>query len=209
MEHDHRRACGDTPTATLIHSRGYLPHWDAAGRPQFITFCLASSPMALRFSKSCSPPSAPRDTEAMLMHLPCEPRAGRRPDQWLAEPAIAEVVESAVRRWDGDRYQLHAWCVMPDHVHVVLATTVKVRVGRILQAWKSFTAKRCNEILGRDGRFWHPEYFDRVVRSGLLPTAIDYVERNPVVAGLAASPELWRFSSAWWRGQGASVPPEV
>src|SRR5581483_10984806 len=62
----------------------------------------------------------------------------------------------------GQRYRLLAWCLMPNHVHVVMDMLEgKASLGAIVRSWKSFTARRANEQLGRSGAFWHADYFDR------------------------------------------------
>jgi putative transposase len=102
-----------------------------------------------------------------------------------------------LRRFDGDRYRLLAWCIMPNHVHVVVEPDANNLLDRIIQSWKSYTAKRANQILDRSGMFWHRDYFDRFMRDeGHLNRTIDYVENNPVKAGLAFEPVKWRWSSA-------------
>lgn len=76
---------------------------------------------------------------------------------------------------------------------------------RIFHSWKSFTASEANKPLKRTGKFWQAEYFDRVVRNERgFNAAVEYIERNPVVAGLCGSPEEWRFGSAFHRGAQAS-----
>jgi putative transposase len=106
-------------------------------------------------------------------------------------------VEGAMLHFDGDRYRLLAWCVMPNHVHVVVEPTDESGLGTVVLAWKSFTAHRANRILGRRGPFWHKDYFDRFIRDeGHLARTIDYIENNPVKAGLASTPSSWPWSSA-------------
>jgi REP element-mobilizing transposase RayT len=99
-------------------------------------------------------------------------------------------------------YRAHAWVVMPEHVHLVL--TPKEKLSEIVGWLKAATANRANRIIGRTGSaFWNREYFDHWIRSAKdFGRAVSYVERNPVIAGLAASPEEWPWSSA-------AVPPPV
>ena len=107
---------------------------------------------------------------------------------WLADPRVASLVEGALQFFDGTRYRLHAWVVMPNHVHVVMTPVADISVSGIVSSWKSFTAKRANALLGRRGAFWQEDYVDRFIRDERhFETAISYVEMNPVVAGLCAS----------------------
>jgi REP element-mobilizing transposase RayT len=127
----------------------------------------------------------------------------------LARSSVAALVQTALLAFDGERYVLIAWCVMPNHVHVLLAIKLGLTLDRIVHSWKSYTAKEANRVLGRVGRFWAPEYFDRFMRDDehLARTAA-YIEGNPVKAGLCESVGDWQFSSAWrgWGGRDARGP---
>jgi REP element-mobilizing transposase RayT len=93
-------------------------------------------------------------------------------------------------------YHLHAWVIMPNHVHVVLEP--QVAMPGIMRWLKGRTARTANRILGRTGMpFWQEESFDHWVRSAEeLQAAVDYVEENPVKAGLVETKEQWAWSSA-------------
>lgn len=69
----------------------------------------------------------------------------------LSNDAVAKVVADALRQFDGVRYQLFAWCVMPNHVHVVFQALVKNTLPQNMHSWKSYSAKQANKILGRSG----------------------------------------------------------
>ncbi|MBL1256533.1 transposase [Methylocystis sp. Sn-Cys] len=119
---------------------------------------------------------------------------GPRP---LADPQAAKTVQNAILHFDGDRYRLLAWCVMPNHVHVVVEAFAGFPLGGLVRSWKAFSAAQINRALARRGAFWAPDYFDRYVRDETdLAATIDYVENNPVVAGLASTPGDWPWSSA-------------
>ena len=122
---------------------------------------------------------------------------------WLRDPRIAALVERALLHFDGQRYRLIAWCVMPNHVHALVETREEWPLASVVHSWKSFTAHRANLILKRSGDFWLREYFDRFIRDDRhFASAVRYIENNPVKAGLVARAEDWRWSSALWRGQG-------
>lgn len=113
------------------------------------------------------------------------------------------MVEDALLHFDGERYRLLAWVIMPNHVHVLAETLPVYRLGDIVHSWKSFTAKEANRILGRMGPLWQEEYFDRFIRDDdHLRETIRYIEQNPVAGGLAAKAEDWPFGSARRRGAG-------
>ena len=174
------------------HSRGYLPHFDSPETIQFVTFRLADS--------------LPRQVvEALRMKGEAVHLLDRELDAglgkcWLRSPAIAALVEQALLHFDGERYRLLAWCLMPNHVHVVIEIAEGASLGDIVGSWKSFTARRANRMIGRSGPFWHVDYFDRYMRDEAhLQRTIDYVENNPVKAGLAREPADWSWSSAHHR----------
>ena len=86
---------------------------------------------------------------------------------------------------------------MPNHVHVLIQTLGEQSLARIVHSWKSYTAHRANEILGRSGTFWQREYFDRIVRDEEdLRRTIEYVIENPVKAGLRDWPWVWSAGGA-------------
>ena len=115
----------------------------------------------------------------------------------LRNPRIATTVERAFRHFDGTRYTLVAWVVMPNHVHVLIETFAGHPLANVVNSWKTFTAREANRILGRQGQFWYREYFDRAIRDERhLHAAIRYIHANPVTAGLGPTPEDWPYSSA-------------
>ena len=115
----------------------------------------------------------------------------------LRDPTIAGEVEDTLLLYDGQRYRLLAWVVMPNHVHVVIQVLEGHPLPAVLHCWKSYTARFANEHLQRKGRFWQREYFDRVIRDDEhLANAIQYIHNNPVKARLVAEARAYRFSSA-------------
>ena len=110
------------------------------------------------------------------------------------------IVQASLLHGDGERYSLIAWCVMPTHVHVVIEQKPMFALAQIAHSWKSFTAHEINKREGRQGALWRREYFDRFMRSPeQFAWTIDYVENNPVAAGLSRRSTEWPFSSAHWR----------
>ena len=118
----------------------------------------------------------------------------------LGDTSIAELVVQALTHFDGERYSLLAWCVMPSHVHVLVTQIDGWPLSAIVHCWKSFTAQQANRLLGRRGRFWAPEYFDRAMRNAFqTELTVSYIESNPVAAGLCRTPVDWPFGSAAWQ----------
>ncbi len=118
---------------------------------------------------------------------------------WLKQPDVAHEIISALRYFHGTHYELFAFCVMPNHVHVVLKViSDKFPFYKVMQSVKSYSAKRINSILGRTGQVWHREHFDYVVRNGVqLKRIVFYTLENPVKAGLCKNWDDWPFS--YWR----------
>jgi REP element-mobilizing transposase RayT len=113
-------------------------------------------------------------------------------------PEIAGLVVACLR--DGEhrfhRYQLHSFVVMPNHVHLLV--TPHVVATRWLGPLKGFTAHEANRMLGRVGQsFWQDESYDHLVRSDAEFERIrEYIESNPVKAGLVSAAKCWQWSSA-------------
>lgn len=191
------------------HTRGYHPHFDSSHTIQSITFRLHDSV-----------PSELIERWRAELHLedhqePTSPRCAELRDRisyyedaghgacHLKDPRIAELVENAFLHFDGERYRLLEWCVMPNHVHVLLETCPGRPQGDIIRSWNTFTARKANCILGRKGAFWMADYYDRFIRDAKhLETVRRYIRENPVKAGLCREAEDWRWSSAFRKGNG-------
>ena len=116
----------------------------------------------------------------------------------LGRTEVACLVVEAIRRGDKDlrHYELHAFAVMPNHVH--LLATPRVAPSRFMRSLKGFTAREANKILKRTGEpFWQHESYDHWVRDGTEFAKIrSYIEQNPVKAGLVNRPQDFPWSSA-------------
>jgi REP element-mobilizing transposase RayT len=183
------------------HSRGYLPHFDAGEVFQSITFRLYDS-MPQNVLKRWKTELA-REKADFADDLRWRIEAYL--DQgygacFLSNFRIAAMLENALLHFDGERYRLSGWAVMPNHVHILVAPCAGYTVSNIMHSIKSFTSQEANKILGRKGRFWFEDYFDRYIRNAKhFTNAIIYIESNPVKAGLCEHAAVWRFSSAWHR----------
>ena len=176
------------------HTRGYLPHFDKPGLVQMVTYRLDDA----------MPHERRAEWETIFL-LEDEREKFRKIEAYLdagygscllRRTEVAELVEENLLHGDGDRYRLLAWVIMPNHVHVLFETT-RLPLGKVLHGWKSYTAHRIAETLGTPGTIWQPDYFDRYLRDQEhFNRAVRYIERNPVKAGLASTPEEWRWSSA-------------
>lgn len=191
-------------TDTEWRTRGYLPHRDAAHLVQHVVFNLTD---AVPF-----PGAGPTDPQERLSWADHELDFGMG-QQLLLQTKNAAIVEQCILRDHGVRYSLAAWCVMPNHVHVLVEQFPGNELSHIVQSWKSVTAHRINKREQRAGALWQREYFDRFMRNEeQFSHTVAYIENNPVAAGLIDRPGNWRFSSAWegrnhpTAGEGAGAP---
>ena len=184
------------------HSRGYLPHFDGRAMPQFITFHLADSvPLKViqRWREELK--SLKYEQERILL----QKRIERYLDHGYGEallkvPQVARMVQDSLLKFDGIRYHLFAWVVMPNHVHSLMTRFEEYELSDILHSLKSFSAHEANNLLGRTGQFWIEDYFDRYIRNEEhFEKTVKYIENNPVKAGLCLEPEDWPYSSAWFK----------
>jgi REP element-mobilizing transposase RayT len=189
------------------HQRGYLPHYDAPGVTQIVTLRLADSMPASRHG----------EWQALLQIENDQKRRRKleayldlgRGECWFRQPALAQLAEEALRFFDGQRYQLAGWVVMPNHVHI-LVDVWDVPLTELIKSWKSFVTRKGNKLLGRGGEFWEREYLDTVIEDQThRGIATRYVENNPVKAGLVKDPKSWRWSSARFRDERGALkyPP--
>ena len=106
-------------------------------------------------------------------------------DCWLARIEVADVMAAALRYFDGQRYHLYAWCVMPNHVHAVVQPLGNSSLPEILHSWKSYTATAANRLLQQEGPFWQKESYDHLIRDAAeFERIVRYVSENPERAGL-------------------------
>ena len=176
-----------------------LPHWTQEGCTYFVTFRLADSlpaPVIERWHKEKETylsklprPVTKQKLEAanalFTAKLEAHLDAGHGACP-LKEPAITELVESTLRHFDGQRYVLGSFVIMPNHVHAVVRPLMEHKLPAILAGWKSFTAHEVNKRWQRGGSFWQDESFDHIVRDGQqLAKFARYIEQNPGKAKLA------------------------
>ena len=175
------------------HTRGYLPHFDAGAVVQTITFRLADSLPRAVYEAMVAAICDDRERSYALDRLIDEGRG----ECLLRDSRNAQIVRAALEHFDGERYRLIAWTIMPNHVHVMIEQICGFALGDIVRGWKSYTAREINKLRKSSGPVWAMAYFDRYVRDGEhYASAVYYIENNPVKAGLAGCAEDWPFSSA-------------
>jgi REP element-mobilizing transposase RayT len=196
------------PGSSLNIRSRRLPHWEVQEALYFVTFRLADSLPQKALQKLISR-RIDIPATAMQMNRTLTASERRKEDQlharriekaldagagecFLSNLGVARIVANALREFDGSRYRLFAWCVMPNHVHVLFQTIGNASLSEILHSWKSYSAKAANRILGRDGEFWQREYHDHLVRDmAEFERAVRYVTENPSRADLRNWPWVW------------------
>jgi putative transposase len=181
------------PQSAKIYYERHLPHWQPSGKEFFVTWRLADS-LPKSFWRSCKQTTDGRRFVEFDRALD----AGRFGPQWLSDPRLAKLVVQAFRHGEEIRgfYQLLAYVVMPNHVHLMLKARVPLQ--KIIQTLKGYTSYQAHTILGKRGEaFWQNESFDHWVRNPEeLAKIVRYIENNPVAAGLVTNPQDWPWSSA-------------
>lgn len=127
--------------------------------------------------------------------------------RWLGNEKVAQIVADEFHALDGERYRLIAYCLMSNHGHLVIDTagytfkpshdgvTAPYPLTDTLKRLKGRTARFCNQALGRNGAFWHPESYDHVIRDQKeYQRIVWYTLNNPVKAGLVERWEDWKFT---------------
>jgi REP element-mobilizing transposase RayT len=192
--------------------RRRLPHWHPDISEEtylFVTWRLAGSMPRSRFTQKLAGGSAcPTLTPGQsFVAFDREMDKAAFGPVWLRDYRVARVVADALLYGESGRhfYQLRAWVIMPNHLHVLLRPNTPLPV--IMRWLKGSTARQANLLLGRTGAaFWQDEAFDHRVRNNFeLDRIIRYVEQNPVSAGLANNPGDWAWSSARLAG-GSACP---
>ncbi|MGC9261094.1 MAG: Eco57I restriction-modification methylase domain-containing protein, partial [Phycisphaerae bacterium] len=156
-----------------------LPHWRQTGVTYFVTFRTADSLPQQRLQQWLTEKQQwlaahpePRDDQAKQEYYE---RFPERIEHWLDQgygachlksPTIRQIVENALRYFDGQRYTLDTFAIAGNHVHVLVTPKDSHEIFDILHSWKSFTANAINKHLCQSGAFWQKESFDHIVRSG-------------------------------------------
>ena len=181
-----------------------LPHWTREGATYFVTFRLADS-LPTSAIERLREESALLDRQFKQGRRPMTPeelirRAQLKSEAYLKlldegygecymrNDRVAEIVATGLKHFDGQRYRLWAWCIMPNHVHVVFQPSGDFSLSSILHSWKSYTAKQANKVLGRTGAFWQVESYDHLVRNDAdFDHAVLRVRQRPVRTSRAGS----------------------
>jgi len=185
--------------------RRHLPHLYEPGQPVFLTWMLHGSLPPNRYFAPGTLTSG--EQFAIMDNLLDYARTG---PHYLRQPELAQMVVDAIHEnaVELNHYGLHAFVVMPNHVHLLI--TPKIPLPQLTKSLKGITAKRGNAILGLTGHsFWQEESYDHLVRNQRSDRIRFYIERNPVRAGLVAGASDFPWSSAAGATRGSPADREV
>lgn len=179
--------------------RRRLPHSSGEGLLQFVTFRLADSvPVKLiERWKALVDLTDPKTAVAFRKKIERFLDRGYG-DCALRRRDVAKIVRDSLFFLDGKKYELIAWVIMPNHVHILILPALGIELEEITHSINSYTAHEVNKLLGRTGQLWEHESFDRYIRNEThRRNVIRYIEINPVKARLCLEPEDFEFSSAY------------
>ena len=174
------------------NERGYVPHRDEPRLTQFVTFRLADSI-----------PAELRAEWEILLKIDDDRRRRAQLEAWLdlghgechlRDERIAWLVQEALRKFEGTRYRMIAFTIMPNHVHVLFEVG-EVPMANLVRDWKGATARAANALLGLKGAFWQADYWDTYIRDAEHEEqTIRYIQNNPVKAGLVKKWQQWPWT---------------
>jgi REP element-mobilizing transposase RayT len=191
-----------------------LPHWRQEGAAYFITFRLSDSlPQAilrnlktqrlawLKQHPKPIPSASLRSFQELFSERIEEYLSAGYGGCWLKQPAVANIVDGALRHFDRQRYSLGHFVIMPTHVHALVLPWPGNDLSAIAHSWKSYTANQINRVIGRQGTLWQHEPYDHIVRDDEeLQHFERYIDDNPTKAHL--SPGDFRLGC----GSGIALP---
>lgn len=191
-------------------TRNRLPHWQQDGASYFHTFRLADSlPESI-----LAPWRKEREAWLRIHPQPWDDRVEREYHQRfssaidrhldaghgdcvLRDPANSVHLEHALKHFDGDRYLLHAWVIMPNHAHILVSLAEGTDLGKTIASWKRYSSNQIQQSLGTSGTLWQKDYYDRMIRNSRHFQAVArYISNNPAKARLPDS--RYRLYQAPW-----------
>lgn len=194
-----------TNRAEVEASERRMPHWQLDEGLYFVTWRLADS----------LPQSLLRQwAEEKRLWLQKHPRPWdyetreeyrrefpKRMDDWLdagygacvlRNPDCADILEGVMRKFEGDRYDIASFVIMPNHVHALFQLRGTTKLKPLLKAWKGASAREINKLLDQRGALWMEESRDTSIRNpDHLVRCYAYIRDNPEKAGLRAREFLY------------------
>ncbi|MBX2979769.1 MAG: transposase [Flavobacteriales bacterium] len=190
-----------------VRTRRNLPHWSQEGKLYFVTWRLADSLPQKALKQIEADRKAWYGQYGGTSIADLEPSVRKewyrlfdqRVQLWLdaghgscilRKPEAKRIMADALHHFHDKRYHLGSFAIAGNHVHVLVAPHPTVELSSVIHSWKSFTSNAINKALGRTGRLWMDEYFDRILRNQLHLERVEgyiaahvrqgaYVERRP------------------------------
>jgi len=183
----------DRTEEIIISTGDILPHWHQSGKIQFVTFRLADSLPQVKIIELKSlisnferqHPKPWDETIIAKYHKIIGPRYERLLDNGYGDCILKgrncqEIIKNSIFFYNDNKYNIIAFVIMPNHVHILLKLNDDYRLGTVIQSIKRHTAREINKLLVRKGAVWMKGYFDRIVRSeDHLKHYINYIINNP------------------------------
>ena len=186
------------PFSPIEQHQHRLPHWQQGSVFYFVTWRLADSLPRDKLERWYEERelwnrlhSQPWDVETESEY---HARFSTAVDGWLdagggscvlRNPDLAGIVSDVLRHFDRNHYSMDAFVVMPNHVHVLFRLLAPHHLESVVQSWKGFSAREINRRLGKHGRLWQPDYWDRMIRNeGHWLKCVEYIQENPIKARL-------------------------
>jgi putative transposase len=200
--------------ALRVYTR-HMPHWRQPGATYFVTYRLADSlpqerlQILKQLKREWEVHHAGQDEKESLESL--ARMVFERIESWLdqgcgdcvlSNPSFRQIVHQSMRHFHGQRYELGACVVMPNHVHCIVRpfSDHQVELEKILASWKSYTSRRIHMALGKRGPLWQEESYDRIIRDEEhLWKCLQYIGVNPKKAGLSDEPSRLWLNPEWER----------
>jgi type I restriction enzyme R subunit len=209
------------PHGEIDKTSHHLPHWQQGEAWVFVTWRLGDSLPKAKLDQW------KHEREAWMMHHPkpwdekteaeYHERYSRQIDEWLdqgsgscvlQDPANARIVADALRHFDGKRYGLASFVVMPNHVHVLFRPLGAHTLPEIVKSWKGFTAREINKRIGKKGALWQDEYWDRLIRNERhFFKVAEYIRENPMKAMLREGQFILESGLSKESGLSSPLPP--
>jgi REP element-mobilizing transposase RayT len=187
------------PFSPIDQHQHRLPHWQQGSVFYFVTWRLADSLPRDKLERW-------NEERALWSRLHPQPwdveteseyhrKFSTAVDNWLdandgscvlRDQDLARIVFDALQHFDGKRYSMDAFVVMPNHVHALFRLLAPHHLESVVQSWKGFSAREINRRLGKHGRLWQPDYWVRLIRNeSHWLKCREYIQENPIKARLS------------------------
>jgi REP element-mobilizing transposase RayT len=115
--------------------------------------------------------------------------------QWLAQNNVSKIVNDTLKYHENLKYILYAYCIMPNHLHILLQPMKGNSLSSIMHSIKSYTAHKMKGIINCGEHFWQNENYDHTIRNtDDFENTLNYIIENPVKAGLVENWEDWKWT---------------